>query len=57
MAEARTRDVKAELNVKSYNVTGQSKLQHLSLCNAMFMYYLEVTSRKESPVNFDVYTE
>ena len=56
MAEQRTRDVKAEINVKSCNVTGLSKL-HLSLRNTMFMYYMEVTSCERSPLSFDVYNE
>jgi len=56
MAEQRKRDMKAEINVKSCNVTGQSKL-HLSLRNTMFMYYMEVTSCERSPLSFDVYNE
>jgi len=57
MAEVRTRDMKAELNVNSCNVRGQSKLQHLLLCNAMLMYDLEVTSREKIPLSFDIDNE
>jgi len=57
MAGARTRDMKAERNINSCNVRAQSKLQHLSVCNIMFKYYLDVTSREESPSSFGVDNE